>query len=198
MYNQCRIILWFLKLHSIILCQSFAKSAIKTTYLSKRGFVFFFFLQAANLLFSWLKAIWSLSDFPLQLKFTCNIEINSLFSKCLWITPLPICHPVSKTWHSCIYKHLIHLGFLLSDYIFHWFYFLLIFQFHIRLSCVQSLVVNALKCDCNGWSHQTADPIQGRFSENRPNDPILRDNRSKTVLHRGSLHCCYMVVLLNM
>lgn len=130
--KACRIILWFLKLHSIILCQSFAKSAIKTTYLSKR---FFFFLQAANLLFSWLKSIWSLSDFPLQHKFACNIEINSLFSKCLWITPLPICHPVSETWHSCVYKHFIHLGFLRDGLRLHFpqILFLLILQFHVCL-----------------------------------------------------------------
>lgn len=191
MYHQCRIILWLLKLHSIMLCQSFAKSAIKTTYLSKRVF----FLRAANLLFSWLKAIWSLSDFSLQHKFACNIEINSLFSKCLWITPLPICHPMSKMWHSCIYKHFIHLGFL-SDALrlyFRQILFLLILQFHVCLSCVQSLVVNALKCYCNGWTHQTADLSQGRFSENRPNAPILMDNRPQTVLHRSSLHCHYVM-----
>lgn len=92
-----------------------------------------FFLQAANLLFSWLRAIWSLSDFPLWHKLAYNIEINSLFSKGFWITPLPTCHPVSKTWSSCIYKHFIHLGFLSDALRLHFpqILFLLILQFHV-------------------------------------------------------------------
>lgn len=98
---------------------------------------------------------------------------------------------MSKKWHSYIYKHFIHLGFLSAALRLHFpqILFLLILQFHVCLSRVQSLAVDTIKCDCNGRSHQTADLIQGRFSVNRPNDPILIDNRSQLVPHRTSLHC---------
>lgn len=128
MYHQCRIILWFLKLHSIILCQSFAKSAIKTTYLSKR---IFFFYRQQTCYFPDLK------PYGLSQTFLCSTNL-------LVILRLILCSV--NACESHLYPSVIlcqkrgtavstnisfTLGFwvVLSDYIFHRFYFYWFFSF---------------------------------------------------------------------
>lgn len=140
MYHRCRIIQWFLKLQSIIVCQSFSKSAIKTTYLTKKTF-FFLFKRQQTCYFRDLK------PYGLSLIFLCSSNSLEILRLILCSVNAceshlyPVCHSVSKTWHFSIYKHFIHLGFLSAALRLHFpqILFLLILQFHGWLSHVFSL-----------------------------------------------------------